>query len=106
MSILDDVKELVVDSYERRGVKVYVKTDIGPEIKVFDSDAPVNKDGSDTSSDSQLIKYGVIVRDRKGKRIGSYGKYPDTNPIKLLIIAGVVGTGLFITLKGIKASIL
>lgn len=103
MSGFDDLKDKVVDklvdSIDDAGVQVYVKTDLGGEIKVYDSDDP----SVEKKSGSTFIKYGIKVKNRNGKELMSYGEYPKTNYIKMLAVVGVVGTGLFIALSGIKS---
>lgn len=93
-SVVDRLQEYIVSEVQERGVKVFLKTDLGPELQIYDSAAP------ESSGEGLPIKYGVKVRDSQGRTLGSYGGYPATNPIKAAVVGGVLGVGLFVIFAG------
>lgn len=92
---LEMLQGYAVDAIEAKGVKVFLKTDIGPEIQVYDSDAPAS------NGEGLPIKYAVRVTDRNGKAITQYGEPPATDTIKASIIWGGMGFAMYIMLSGV-----
>lgn len=92
---LGALQEVTVKAVDTRGVQVYLKTDIGPELKIYDSDAPAS------SGEGLPIKYAVRVTDRQGNQLTGYGEPPATNPIKAAIFAGVILAGVYLALTGL-----
>lgn len=99
MSTFDRLQEWAIDQYQEKGIQVFLKTDIGPELKIYDSDAPAS------NGEGLPIKYGVQVRDRSGNSLGKYGDYPATNPVKAAAVLAVIGLGLFVLTAGIMRSV-
>lgn len=77
-----------------KGVKLYIKTNLGPEILAYDSDTPDSAPG--------FIKAGVRVTDREGNDVASYGGQPRTNYIVLGAIALMLTTGTTLLIRGLK----
>lgn len=95
MSVIDSIKNYARDSVASTGVKVYIKTDLGPELQVFDSDAPAGKSGG-----ALPIRYAVRVTDRNGVELANYGEYPKTSLIKAALVWGALGAGVYLILAG------
>jgi len=96
----ENLKDKVIEGVAAQDIRVYIKTDLGKEVKIYDSGEPAVAD----EGGEGFIKYGVKIKNQNDRVIASYGDYPDTNYIKLAAIFGILGTGLFITLKGIKGT--
>lgn len=80
MSLLDDLKAAATSAAENRGIRVLVKTNLGPAIPIYNSDSP-------SSGGPSLVKAGVIVTDRSGKELATYGGRPKTD---WLMVSGIV----------------
>lgn len=65
---------VALDEARDRGLTVSVKTDLGPEVTLYDATKP--------PSSFELVKFAVIIRDKDNKTIGGFGGYPATNWIK------------------------
>lgn len=64
------------------GVRVSIKTNLGPEI-------PVSLGGSQAEGEGGGLlgfKAAVIIRDRKGQTVARYGKVPETEPFKVILL--------------------
>lgn len=93
---------LLSNAVDSGGIVVKAKTDIGPELKVYDSDDP-----SGESTSSFLVpEIGLTVYNRNGRVLATYGGQPKINILKAGVYYGLLGTGLFIIFKGIKGIIL
>lgn len=101
MSDWTDLRDKFVSGVASQDVRVYVKTNLGKEVLIYDSGNPsVAEKGGES-----FIKYGIKVKNQNDVELFNYGSYPRTN---YFIIAGLVGSaslGLFIILKGLKSSI-
>lgn len=95
---VEDLYNKLVDGISKQDVKIYVKTDLGKEVLVYDSGSPVE----DNPESKSFIKYGIKIKNQNDKELFSYGDYPETNYLKLGGVAFVVAVGLFVTLKGLK----
>lgn len=77
---------------------ISVKTSLGPEIVIYDSQTPaVASDGALGG----LVKVGVIARKHDGKQLYNYGGYPDTDWILTGAIIGAVGFTTYLLLRGL-----
>lgn len=90
------VEALVNNYLTRTGLRVAVKTNLGPEVVVYNADQPAER-----SALADMLQLGVIVRDRYGTVLAKHGGYPQTNPLLagglLLGFGGllyVIGRGL------------
>lgn len=99
MSLTDDIIKIGFNQIDRNGLQVHLKTDLAPSIKIYDIDSPSSESGGDS-----LIKYGVTVTDRNGKELSNYGGKPKVNLLKVALLYGVLGAGLFVVAKGLKGS--
>lgn len=77
----------------RAGLKVYVKTNLGPELLVYDARAPLERGG--------IIKAGAVVRDSSGREVTRFGEYPATDRVlagaliaAAALLAYLIGRGL------------
>lgn len=93
MADLRDLQEVIgrvaFDEARDRGLTVSIKTDLGPEVTVYDATKP--------PSNFNLVKFGVMIRDKDQKVIGGFGEYPATNWIKagsLVLIVLAVGVAI------------
>ena len=85
-----------VGTYAADQVTISVKTNLGPEIQVFD--------GSDQSPGllSQLgIQAAVIVRDMNGNVLTTLGDVPPTNPIVALGALAIIATLGYVVVRGL-----
>lgn len=92
MTIKDDLMGFANQAIASEGVQIWVKTDFGPSVKVYDSDDP-------PSDEPSIIKYGVEVRDRSGAKITGYGEMPETNPIKFIGVILLMGLGVMAAVR-------
>lgn len=99
MATWEDFGRIVKDEFlEREGIQVFIKTDLGPAIMIYDSDAPV-------SNQPGLIKGGVEIRERDGDVLTRFGDWPQTNYIKAGVITVSVLSLLYIIVQGIKKQV-
>lgn len=77
-----------------RGVRVLIKTNLGPAFTVYDHDDP----GADGPG---FLKAGVMIQDRNGQPIGKLGTIPQTDWLVLGAILAVVGAGVFLMVRGV-----
>lgn len=86
--ILDVLKAVGETAYEAQtgGLQVSVKTNLGPEFKVWDG-----RSGRGTGGLAQAlgIKGAIILRGRDGKILAIHGEPPKTN----LLLAGIYVSG-------------
>ena len=69
------------ESVTSGGVRVYVKTNYGPEVPLTGGTGP-------NLASILGIKAAVVVRDKRGNRIAGYGDYPATDVLKVSILFG------------------
>lgn len=99
MATWEQIAGLLVDeAVNREGLQAYVKTDYGPAIKVYDSDAP-------TSKPSGIIKAAIKITNRDGKTLATLGEWPKTNYIKAGIVVVSLATLFYIMVQGIKRQV-
>lgn len=82
---------------DKKGLQVFVKSSVSPEIKIYDSD---NKNMS-TGAGASLVDVGVTLRNRNGNMITNYGGVPDTNYLlagSLTVLAFMV---IFFFVRGV-----
>lgn len=96
----DDMKqklaEKAVKYYDRAGPTVSVKTNLTPEITLYDSTKPIG-----TKSTNKFLKYSVIVRNKKGEILYQQGEYPETDKMKSAVIYTGLAIGAYIFLRGL-----
>jgi len=102
----------VADDYVKSGgIRVGIKTNLGPEITVATSSV-VSSGGSQGSgsagssrSEGLLgllgVRAAVIVRDRKGNRLATYGDVPDTEMWRVAVFVGAAALLTFLMMRGI-----
>lgn len=90
MDFLDDVKEVLTDYVKGGNVQAFVKTNYGPEIPIYTgSDGQASGGGV---GDIIGLKAQIIIRDKSGKVISTYGEPAPTEPLKVAMLGMVVGT--------------
>jgi len=81
------------------GFQVYAKTQFGPEIEVYDSQAAPAPPGILQTLTGPI---GMQIRDESGNVVASYGEWPDTNPLAVAAIVGLVALAGYVAYRGIK----
>ncbi|MFK5947953.1 MAG: hypothetical protein QM500_04170 [Methylococcales bacterium] len=105
-NFLSELKDRAIEKVKKDGIQIWIKTDLGSSIKVYDSDAEsLPGQSSDDGAFPTLVEYGVQVRNRNGKVLKKYNEFPKTNYVKLGLITGVGFIGLLIMAKGVKGFI-
>lgn len=94
-NILDVLADVARGAAQGRGLRVQVKTNLGPAVTVYDYDDP-------TSDGPAFVKAGVIVTDRFGKTMATYGKVPPTDYILVGSISAFAVMALVLILRGLK----
>ena len=92
--LFDDTLDIARDYVRSGGVRVAVKTNLGPEI-------PVYVGSGDRRGNPLGIKAGVIVRDRDGNVISQFGEPPATEPLKVFLLLAVVSVVGFVIVRGV-----
>lgn len=89
----DQLGELAGELLESGGVQVWVKTNLGPPWRVS---------GGEGGGLAELLglKAAVLVTDRSGRRLASYGTPPPTEPLKVALLVAVAGALGFLLLRG------
>jgi hypothetical protein len=99
--LFDDIKaklaEKAVKYYDRAGPTVSVKTNLTPEITLFDS----SKHSDPKTNKSKFLKYSVIVRNKNGEVLYQQGEYPETDKIKTTVIYTGLAIGAYIFIRGL-----
>lgn len=95
-NFFDRLKTEAINLYTDTGATVSIKTNLTPEIKVFDS---LKK--SEKTDEKKFLKYSLIVRDKNGKILYKHGEYPETDPVKSAIVYSLIGISAYIFLRGI-----
>ena len=93
-SLAADLLGLAREAVTRGGVRVYVKTNLGPEF-------PVSGGGGGGLGDLLGLKAGVVVRDKAGAKLASYGGYPATDPMRAAVLWGSVALVAFLLVRGV-----
>lgn len=76
------------------GLTVSVKTDVTPEVTVFDANAPI-------ATGPGFLQAGIVVRDRTGKVIASYGDYPPINWFKVAALGLALAALGLVLVRGV-----
>lgn len=90
----ESVSALARDAVSSGGVRVYVKTNFGPEFPVSGGDGP-------GLAELVGLKAGVVVRDRRGAKLASYGGYPPTDPARVALLLALAGLLGFVLIRGV-----
>lgn len=104
MDFLDDVREqltgAVTDYVQGGNVKLSVKTNYGPEIPLYTGSDGGQAEGGGFA-DLVGIKAQIIVRDKDGKVITTYGEPAPTEPLKAAALGLAVGTLVWVLWRAI-----
>lgn len=92
-NLFDDLQTAARGYAQGKGLKVLIKTNLGPAITVYDADAPDSGPG--------LVKAGVILTDRTGNEITTYGKIPKTDWLIVGALVTMVTAAGVLMVKGI-----
>lgn len=105
----DEVLGIADDYVRSGGVRINVKTNLGPEFTVATSSitsggGATGSGGGGSSSDGLLgllgVRAAVIVRDRSGHRLATYGEVPATQPWRVAALVGVVALVTVLIVRG------
>lgn len=89
---LGEVGELAGQAL-RGGLKVSVKTNLGPELAVSGQGRGL--------AEALGIKAAVIVRDRDGRQLVTYGTPPATEPLRVALLAIIAGALGWLFIRGV-----
>jgi hypothetical protein len=101
--LLGDVMDIAGD-YVKSGVRVSIKTNLGPEIPVFTGsmDGSTGSSGGGFSVSKLLgLKAAVVVRDAKGGVIANLGSPPATEPLKAIVAALLIAGLVVLIVRGV-----
>lgn len=91
MSFYDELTGLVGDYVQSGNVQLYVKTNYGPEIPVYTGGSSEPSEGG-AISDLVGFKAQIIVKNKKGEVLKTYGEPAPTEPLRVAaLIAVLVG---------------
>lgn len=90
----------IAGDYVRTGVRVSIKTNLGPEIPVYSGDAGSSSGGASIAKLLGL-RAGVIVRDARGGEIARLGDVAPTEPLKAVLAALVAAGLVFVIVRGV-----
>lgn len=97
-----DLRELVTGYVEGGGLRVYLKTNYGPEIPIYTGKGKDTGPGVDLGignaiSNAVGFKAQVIIRDAKGKTIQRYGPDSPTDWVRVsVVLALLAAAGYFV----------
>lgn len=97
-SLVAKGQDKLLTQFKDEGIQVFIKTDLTPELKVFDS-ATLEK--SVNTNNPPIVNVGVRVIDKKGKELYNYGGFPETNPLKAIALYGGLAGLLYYAFKGL-----
>jgi len=81
-----------------RGLQVFIKTPLAPELKVFDS-----KDTELTGAGSGASFVGVTIKDKDGNLVTNYGGQPETDFFLQATIVAFLAMVVFFFVRGVVA---
>jgi hypothetical protein len=94
----------IAGDYVRSGIRVSVKTNLGPEIPIY-SGGLQGADGSGSGGGGLGgllgIKAAVVVRDASGNTISTIGQVPATDPVRAILAALVLAGLVFVIYRGV-----
>lgn len=85
--------QLAGELLESGGVQVWVKTNLGPPLRVAGG-------AGGGLADALGLKAAVLVTDRQGRKLASYGTPPPTEPMRVALLIAVAGVLGFLLLRG------
>lgn len=96
----------VAGDFAGGALRVFVKTNFGPEVEV----GRVELGGGGSSSTgtpggvSGLLgfKAGVILRDAQGRYVAKLGEPPATEPVRVVLVLGVVLAAVLLIVRGLR----
>lgn len=96
---LGDLQGLLSGYLEGGGLRVYVKTNYGPEIPIYAGGK--SDGGGSVVGDLVGVRAQVIVRDAKGKTIKTIGDPAPTDPIRVTVLLAILGLVGFVVVRGV-----
>lgn len=84
---VEELKNLAGDYAASGNVQLFVKTNFGPEIPIFTGS---DDDGSKSVSDIIGLKAQVIVKNKNGETIKTFGEPAPTEPLKAAALIAVL----------------
>ena len=97
-SFLDELTEIAGEYVRQGGVLAFVKTNLGPEIPIY-SGTPTGERGL---LDALGIQAALIIRNRDGRVLASYGDPPATNPFLVTAFAIGATVAVLVAVKVIR----
>ena len=94
MSLHDELAQALEGAAQLRGVRVRLKTNLGPAVTVYDADAP-------PPSFPLRLRAGVIIEDREGRRIASAGGWPATDWPLVIALGALALGGAALVVRGV-----
>lgn len=98
--IISDLRNLATEYVQSGGVQVFVKTNYGPELPVY-TGAGTSQPGEPGIGDLLGIKAQVIIRNKAGKVIQTYGEPAPTEPLKVAVLLAVVALLGVVIVRGL-----
>lgn len=105
----DELLGIASDYVQSGGLRVSVKTNLGPEFTVATSN--LVSSGGDGSQDAAGgsggvlgllgVRAAVIVRDRNGNRLATYGAVPETEVWRVAVFVGIASLLTIVMLRGL-----
>lgn len=92
---------IISNAIDNNGFIVKVKTDVSPEVEVYNSETQ----GQGANLSFIVPKSGITIYNKYGKTLATYGGKPKLNPVKVSIIYGTLGFSLFLMYRGIRSFI-
>lgn len=101
---LGDLQQLVTGYVEGGGLRVYLKTNYGPEIPLYtgkgqDTGPGVNLGISDAIAKAIGFQAQVIVRDARGKTVARYGPESPTDWVRVSVALALLGLVGFVIVR-------
>jgi len=93
--ILDTLADVARGAVQGRGLRIQVKTNLGPPVTIYDYDDP-SQDGP------AFIKAGLVMTDRFGKPMATYGTIPETDYILVGSAAVFVAMVTVLIVRGLR----
>jgi len=104
----DELVGIAGDYVRSGGIQVAVKTNLGPEFTVATSSMRSgggSGQGGGSGGGGLLsllgVRASVVVRDKSGNRIATYGEYPQTSYIRAAVAAGLVAVVAGVFVRGL-----
>ena len=92
--LVEDAADIAGDYLRSGGIRVNVKTNLGPELTVYDGKPKRGGLGS-------FVRAQVIVRQADGDAIATYGEPAPTEPLKVIALVAAVSLIGLVLIRGV-----